>query len=144
VLAYLRCYSPRRVPLRTLVRVAGQRWRIEESLQAAKSLIGLDQASGPPLDLAAESCVRVTASWSPARSTPRRGPTARGATRTTQVITDAEIGASLRFTTVEVVRGTREPLRVAQLTTRAGAPGPLGVGSGTRLAHSTGAPSSRM
>ena len=31
-----------------------------------------------------------------------------GAKRTKQVITDAEIGASLRFTTVEVVRGTRE------------------------------------
>ena len=42
-LAYLRCYSPHPVPLSTLVRVAGQRWRIEESFQAAKGLIGLDQ-----------------------------------------------------------------------------------------------------
>jgi SRSO17 transposase len=42
-LAYLRCYSPRPVPLRTLVRVAGQRWRIEEAFQAAKGLVGLDQ-----------------------------------------------------------------------------------------------------
>jgi SRSO17 transposase len=42
-LAYLRCYSPRPVPLSTLVRVAGQRWRIEESFQAAKGLTGLDQ-----------------------------------------------------------------------------------------------------
>jgi hypothetical protein len=41
--AYLRCYSPRPVPLRTLVAVAGQRWRIEESFQAAKGLTGLDQ-----------------------------------------------------------------------------------------------------
>lgn len=41
--AYLRCYSPRAVPLRTLVAVAGQRWRIEESFQAAKGLVGLDQ-----------------------------------------------------------------------------------------------------
>ena len=41
--AYLRCYSPRTVPLRTLVAVAGQRWRIEESFQAAKGLTGLDQ-----------------------------------------------------------------------------------------------------
>ena len=41
--AYLRCYSPRPVPLRTLVAVAGQRWRIEESFQAAKGLAGLDQ-----------------------------------------------------------------------------------------------------
>ncbi|MDT5052951.1 MAG: hypothetical protein QOF66_1317 [Mycobacterium sp.] len=54
---YLRCYSPRAVPLRTLVAVAGQRWRIEESFQAAKGLVGLDQhqvrrwtlgADGPP------------------------------------------------------------------------------------------------
>ncbi len=42
-LAYLRCYSPRPVPLSVLVRVAGQRWRIEESFQAAKGLTGLDQ-----------------------------------------------------------------------------------------------------
>ena len=42
-LAYLRCYSPHPVPLRTLVTVAGQRWRIEESFQAAKVLTGLDQ-----------------------------------------------------------------------------------------------------
>ena len=42
-LAYLRCYSPRPVPLRTLVRVAGQRWRIEESFQSGKELTGLDQ-----------------------------------------------------------------------------------------------------
>lgn len=39
-LAYLRCYRPHRVPLSTLVRVAGQRWRIEESFQAAKGLVG--------------------------------------------------------------------------------------------------------
>lgn len=42
-LAYLRCYSPRRVPLGALVRVAGQRWRIEENFQSAKGLAGLDQ-----------------------------------------------------------------------------------------------------
>lgn len=42
-LAYLRCYSPTPVPLGVLVRVAGQRWRIEESFQAAKGLTGLDQ-----------------------------------------------------------------------------------------------------
>ena len=42
-LAYLRCYAPHPVTLHTLVRVAGQRWRIEESFQAAKSLTGLDQ-----------------------------------------------------------------------------------------------------
>ena len=42
-LAYLRCYSPKPVPLRVLVRVAGQRWRVEESFQAAKGLTGLDQ-----------------------------------------------------------------------------------------------------
>ena len=42
-LAYLRCYAPRPITLHTLVRVAGQRWRIEESFQAAKGLTGLDQ-----------------------------------------------------------------------------------------------------
>jgi hypothetical protein len=42
-LAYQRCYTPRPTSLATLVRVAGQRWRIEESFQAAKGLVGLDQ-----------------------------------------------------------------------------------------------------
>lgn len=42
-LAFYRCYSPRRVPLGTLVRVAGRRWRIEESFQSGKNLAGLDQ-----------------------------------------------------------------------------------------------------
>jgi SRSO17 transposase len=42
-LAYLRCYAPRPVTLHALVAVAGQRWRIEESFQAAKGLTGLDQ-----------------------------------------------------------------------------------------------------
>jgi hypothetical protein len=40
--AYLRCYSPRPVPLRTLVAVAGQCWRIEEPFQTAKGLVGRD------------------------------------------------------------------------------------------------------
>ena len=31
------------MPLQTLIGVAGQRWRIEESFQAAKGLAGLDQ-----------------------------------------------------------------------------------------------------
>lgn len=42
-LAYLRCCSPRPVTLHTLVTVAGQRWRVEESFQTAKGLTGLDQ-----------------------------------------------------------------------------------------------------
>ncbi|MFC5952387.1 IS701 family transposase [Pseudonocardia lutea] len=42
-LAFYRCYSPGPVPLGELVRVAGVRWRIEESFQAAKGLVGLDQ-----------------------------------------------------------------------------------------------------
>jgi SRSO17 transposase len=41
-LAYYRCYAPQPVTLQTLVDVAGQRWRIEESFQAAKTLVGLD------------------------------------------------------------------------------------------------------
>jgi SRSO17 transposase len=42
-LAYYRCYSPQPVPLTELVRVAGTRWRIEESFQATKTLTGLDE-----------------------------------------------------------------------------------------------------
>ncbi|WP_443722047.1 IS701 family transposase [Rhodococcus ruber] len=42
-LAYFRCYSPTSVSLAAFVRVAGLRWRIEESFQAAKGQVGLDQ-----------------------------------------------------------------------------------------------------
>jgi SRSO17 transposase len=42
-LAYYRCHAPEPVPLRELVRVAGRRWTVEESFQASKGLIGLDQ-----------------------------------------------------------------------------------------------------
>jgi SRSO17 transposase len=42
-LAYYRCWSPHSVPLSTLVAVAGQRWTIEESFQAAKGQAGLDE-----------------------------------------------------------------------------------------------------
>lgn len=42
-LAYYRCFSPRRVPLATLVRVAGRRWTIEEGFQTSKGQTGLDQ-----------------------------------------------------------------------------------------------------
>ena len=42
-LAYHRCWTPGPTTLPTLVHVAGQRWRIEESFQAAKGLTGLDQ-----------------------------------------------------------------------------------------------------
>jgi SRSO17 transposase len=42
-LAFYRCWSPQPVPLRTLVMVAGRRWKIEESFQAAKTGLGLDQ-----------------------------------------------------------------------------------------------------
>jgi SRSO17 transposase len=42
-LAYYRCFTPRPVPLATLVQVAGSRWRIEECFQTGKGLVGLDQ-----------------------------------------------------------------------------------------------------
>ena len=42
-LAFYRCWSPQPVPLATLVSVAGRRWKIEESFQAAKTALGLDQ-----------------------------------------------------------------------------------------------------
>lgn len=42
-LAYYRCFSPRLVPLTELVRVAGSRWRVEETFQSEKGLAGLDE-----------------------------------------------------------------------------------------------------
>ena len=42
-LAYYRCFRSGPAPLRELVRVAGQRWTIEESFQAAKGQAGLDE-----------------------------------------------------------------------------------------------------
>ncbi|WP_412101887.1 IS701 family transposase [Kitasatospora purpeofusca] len=41
-LAFYLCWSPGRVPLSELVRVAGTRWCIEECFQAAKGQVGLD------------------------------------------------------------------------------------------------------
>ena len=51
-LAYYRCYSPNPVRLRDYVRVAGWRWKIEETFQTGKGLAGLD-----------EHQVRTWASW---------------------------------------------------------------------------------
>ncbi|MFI7650410.1 IS701 family transposase [Micromonospora sp. NPDC049460] len=42
-LAFYRCWTPRPATLAQLVRVAGIRWSIEESFQAAKGQVGLDQ-----------------------------------------------------------------------------------------------------
>lgn len=42
-LAFYRCYCPHRVPLATLVKIAGLRWTIEENFQAGKGLTGLDE-----------------------------------------------------------------------------------------------------
>ena len=52
-LAFYRCYSPRHVPLATLVKVAGSRWAIEENFQASKGLSRAGRAPGPHLDLLA-------------------------------------------------------------------------------------------
>ncbi|WP_407566789.1 IS701 family transposase [Polymorphospora sp. A560] len=41
-LAFYLCWSPRPVPLHTLVRVAGSRWSIEELFQTGKGQVGLD------------------------------------------------------------------------------------------------------
>ncbi|HEY0699529.1 MAG TPA: IS701 family transposase [Micromonospora sp.] len=41
-LAYYLCWSPRPVPLHTLVRVAGSRWSVEELFQTGKGQVGLD------------------------------------------------------------------------------------------------------
>ena len=42
-LAFYRCFTPRPVPLSTLVHVAGTRWTVEERFQTGKGLVGLDQ-----------------------------------------------------------------------------------------------------
>jgi SRSO17 transposase len=42
-LAFYRCWNPKPTTLAQLVRVAGIRWTVEESFQAAKSQVGLDQ-----------------------------------------------------------------------------------------------------
>ncbi len=42
-LAYHRAWTPGPTSMPALIRVAGQRWRVEESFQAAKGLTGLDQ-----------------------------------------------------------------------------------------------------
>ena len=42
-LAYYRCYSPDPATLHDYVRVAGRRWKIEESFQTGKGLAGLDE-----------------------------------------------------------------------------------------------------
>ncbi|MEV4187419.1 IS701 family transposase [Streptosporangium canum] len=42
-LAFYRCYASDAVPLPVLVKVAGTRWRIEESFQTGKGLTGLDE-----------------------------------------------------------------------------------------------------
>ena len=41
-LAFYYCWSPRPVPLSTLVRVAAARWQVEETFQLGKDQIGLD------------------------------------------------------------------------------------------------------
>ena len=42
-LAYYRCYSPTPATLADYVRVAGWRWKVEESFQTGKELAGLDE-----------------------------------------------------------------------------------------------------
>jgi SRSO17 transposase len=42
-LAFYRCAGPAGLPLVVLVKVAGTRWRVEESFQASKGLCGLDE-----------------------------------------------------------------------------------------------------
>lgn len=42
-LAYYRCYSPDTITIADYVRVAGWRWKIEETFQTSKGLAGLDE-----------------------------------------------------------------------------------------------------
>lgn len=52
-LAFYRCWTPRPATLAQLVRVAGVRWIVEESFQAAKGQVRARPAPGPPLDVLA-------------------------------------------------------------------------------------------
>jgi SRSO17 transposase len=78
-LAYYRCWTPRPVPLAVLVRVAGQRWRIEETFQIGKGLTGLDEHQvrrwtswyrWTTLAMLAHAFLAVTAATERARPTP--------------------------------------------------------------------------
>lgn len=42
-LAFYRCWSPNPVPLSALVRVAANRWAVEETFQSSKATVGLDK-----------------------------------------------------------------------------------------------------
>jgi len=42
-LAFYRCWTPKPVPLTTLVKTAGARWAVEETFQQAKGQVGLDR-----------------------------------------------------------------------------------------------------
>jgi hypothetical protein len=42
-LALYHCWMPHPTPLAVLVKVAGQRWTVEERIQTSKGLVGLDQ-----------------------------------------------------------------------------------------------------
>lgn len=46
--AFYRCYAPERVPLATLVRVAGRRWTVEESFQPRRGRPAWTNTSAAP------------------------------------------------------------------------------------------------
>jgi SRSO17 transposase len=80
-LAFYRCWSPQPVSLAALVRVAGIRWTVEESFQAAKGQVGLDQHQVrrwsswhrfTTLALAALAVLAICAADSRDRDDPRR------------------------------------------------------------------------
>jgi predicted RNase H-like HicB family nuclease len=58
-LAYYRCFSPAPAPLATLVRVAGSRWRVEETFQAGKGLVRLTATVTPDGDWYVARCLDV-------------------------------------------------------------------------------------
>jgi SRSO17 transposase len=81
-LAFYRCYSPTRVRLGTLVRVAGRRWSIEEAFQTSKGQVGLDQHQvrtwtswyrWTTLAMLAHAFLAVTTALARATSTPPEG-----------------------------------------------------------------------
>jgi SRSO17 transposase len=75
-LAFYRCYSPGPTPLPTLVRIAGIRWAVEESFQAAKGQVGLDHYQVRSWKAGTATSLWRCSPWPSSRPWPHPNPTA--------------------------------------------------------------------
>jgi SRSO17 transposase len=110
-LAFYRCYSPRRVALPALVKIAGIRWTTEENFQAGKGLAGLDEHQvrrwdswyrWTTLAMLALAFLSVTAAAEHTRCPPPAGQTP---------LTRNEIAALFSTVIIKPVTGTGHRLR---------------------------------